>query len=316
MKAGTTRTILPVNPPPAPRAAGLLEAFEEVRVLTGHSGARVTLCKRGAASIVRKCAASSAGNARLMRQADKQRSLAAHGLAFPRVIAQGTDASGVAYFEMEYVPARTLAATIAMAGSYDRAAVLSAVDNMLWLFRRAATDEIPAETFTGKIDDIAANCARHAPTIPHLAAIEGARGALNEKCWTGIPASPSHGDLTLENILISARRGIVFIDCDEPFASSFWLDAGKLFQDICGYWCLRHMLAGPSAGADVLNAIQKLEKLGFAMRAVFAAADAALPRRLPQLAALSLFRTLPYAQDEDAVCFVLARIRHILGLTI
>ena len=232
MTAGPALKILATNPASAPSTG--TEACEEIRVLAGHSGARVTLCRRGSSSIVRKRAANPEANARLIRQVEKQRLLTAHGIAFPRVLTQGTDASGLAFFEMEYVPARTLAATIAMAGSYNRTAVLGAVDNMLWLFRRAATDEIPAAIFTSKIDSVASSCSQHVPAVPHAKTIAAARDALVERCWTGIPASPSHGDLTLENILISPHRGVVLIDCDETFASSFWLDAGKLFQDIAG----------------------------------------------------------------------------------
>lgn len=288
--------------------------LEEIRALTGHSGAKVTLCRRGSASIVRKAAARPTANARLIRQAEKQRALSAHGIAFPAVTVQGTDDDGIAYFEMAYVPSLTLASTIATAASYDRAAVVTAVDKMLWLFRGAASGEIAATAFEGKINDVASACAQHAPTLPHLAAIHRLRDTLAAMPWRGIPASPCHGDLTLENILISPTRGVVFIDCDEPFASSFWLDAGKLYQDFHGYWFLRHLLARPQSGADVLNAVQKLAQLERALHDVFAAADPALPERLPQLAALSLFRILPYARDEATVNFVLTRLSHILDL--
>jgi hypothetical protein len=286
----------------------------EIRVLNGHSGARVTLCQRGDLSLVRKRAGTRAANARLMQQAIKQKLLAASGLPFPLVLGQGTDEAGLAYFDMDYVPARTLASAIASAASYDRGAVLSAIDSMLWMFRAGRGAALPAESFAHKIVEIAANCADHAATRPHLPAIRVTRDALLARSWTGVPSSPCHGDLTLENILVSPREGAVFIDCDEPFASSFWLDAGKLFQDVYGYWCLRGLLCGESGGAEVLNAIQKLEQLGHGLRALAAAADPALPSRLPQLAALHLFRTLPYTGDEATVTFVLARMRHVLGM--
>jgi aminoglycoside phosphotransferase len=300
-----------VTLPPLPTSQGT--GVEEIRVLTGHSGAHVALCRSGEASLVRKRAGTPAANARLTRQADKQRLLAAHGIPLPRVLAEGIDAAGLAYFDMEYVPACTLASTLATAGSYDTRAVLTAVDQMLWLFSRAAGGEIAAETFAAKIDDVARSCLAHPLTASYAGEIEAVRATLSARNWAGIPGSPSHGDLTLENILVSPSRGVVFIDCDEPFASSFWLDAGKLFQDLSGYWCLRHMMQTVQRGADVLNAIQKVEKLAFAMRAVVAAADARLPQRLAQLAALSLFRTLPYARDEGTVSFVLARLRHVLA---
>ena len=61
--------------------------------------------------------------------------------------------------------------------------------------------------------------------------------------WDNIPESPCHGDLTLENILLTAGKTVGLIDCDEAFVSSWWLDFGKLFQDIAGHWCLRGLYA-------------------------------------------------------------------------
>src|SRR5688572_11207497 len=232
----------PVLPPPFPAEA--IPHVTEIRVLHELSGARVSLCQLGELSIVRKRAGTRAANARLMQQAIKQKLLAASSLAFPRVLAQGTDEAGLAYFDMDYVPARTLASAVADAASYDRGAVLGAIDSMLWMFRAGRGAALPAESFVHKIVEIAANCADHAVTRPHLPAIRATRDALLARSWTGVPSSPCHGDLTLENILVSPREGAVFIDCDETFVSSFWLDAGKLFQDVYGYWCLRGLLCG------------------------------------------------------------------------
>jgi hypothetical protein len=301
----------PALPPPANTDAS---AFEEVQVLGGHSGARVTLCRRGENSLVRKRAGARAGNVRLLQQAIKQKLLASSGVPFPKVVAQGTEPSGLAYFEMDYVPARTLASVITDAASYDRAQVLSGIDGMLWLFRAARGEALSPDIFRDEIVDVGVACGDRAPCRPHHAAIRAMRDALVARSWSRIPGSPSHGDLTLENILLSQRDGLVFIDCEEAFASSFWLDVGKLFQDVYGYWCLRNLLCAPSPGAELLKAIHNLEQLGQALRALAAAADPALPARLPQLAALHLFRTLPYAEDEAAVSFVLARTRHVIGM--
>ena len=130
--------------------------------------------------------------------------------------------------------------------------------------------------------------------------------------WTGIPETPCHGDLTLENILLTAGKSIAFIDCDESFASSFWLDFGKLFQDLDGHWCIRALYGPEPAPARLLNAVQKLEQLGAQFRHLASELDPRLPFLLPQLSALGLYRAIPYARNATSVSFVCDRIERLL----
>ena len=107
--------------------------------------------------------------------------------------------------------------------------------------------------------------------------------------------------------------GIVFIDCDDAWVSSFWLDMGKLFQDLDGHWCIRRLYDSASTVRRT-NAILKLdEACPRVSRACRPNIDPALPARLPQLAALSLFRVLPYARDDALPRFLCARIDRLLG---
>lgn len=147
-----------------------------------------------------------------------------------------------------------------------------------------------------------------------LLAIRNCAQLLMSQDWRGIPETLCHGDLTLENILLTTGKSIAFIDCDESFASSYWLDFGKLFQDIDGHWCVRALYAADVAPVRLLNAKQKLEQLGGRLRRLAADFDPALPHRLPQLAALSLFRAIPYARSTALISFLCSRIQHVLGM--
>ena len=280
---------VPVAPPPPPQ------------VFHGHSGADVRF--HAASGIVRKTAAAPAVNARLLAQAEKQRRLFMLGLPFPRVLAERLDAEGRAQFDMQYLPGRSIADAVNQAGAFDPATVLKSVERMFWLFAQAAGAALPAQLFHEKIHAIA-----KAGGDP----VKEAAKRLAACDWTGIPQSPCHGDLTLENMLITTAKTIAFIDCDEPFASSYWLDFGKLFQDIEGHWCLRRLYAADAPAPARVNAIQKLAPLAREFRNLAAVTDAALPARLPQLAALGLLRAVPYARDEALIGFVCRRIAHLL----
>lgn len=61
---------------------------------------------------------------------------------------------------------------------------------------------------------------------------------LNKYEWNNIEKSSSHGDLSLENIIIKENK-IVFIDLSQNFVDSFKLDISKLIFDIISLWSFR-----------------------------------------------------------------------------
>jgi aminoglycoside phosphotransferase (APT) family kinase protein len=281
------------------------------RVFKGHSGARVVLHSTGSHSFVRKTAGNPSSNARLLSQMEKQRQLSQTGVPLPRMLASGTDEAGRAYFDMAYVPGLTVAQAVLEATVFNADVLVSAIERMFWLFRACSGEPISADQFRHKIVDIARHDrgATNVPSGPE--AIRNCADVLLRLDWSGIPSSPSHGDLTLENIMLRAGRSVVFIDCDQAWVSSYWLDFGKLFQDVYGHWCLRNSYK--HGGPQLANAKGKLEQLAGAFETLAAREDPALTAKLRQLAALNLFRALPYAVEADIASFIYARVLHLLG---
>ena len=291
--------------PPVPQSAA---TAEEAYRFAGHSGAQLVLLRRDGGHVVRKTAGSPAQNGRLLAQAEQQRQFFFSGVPVPRIFETGTDAAGLAYFEMEYVPGQTVANVVAEAMPLDRTTVEEAVGRLFDFLRLTVSGTIAAPLFVAKIDQIAA--CESAVCRAHRAAIAATAPRLLALDWSGIPQSTGHGDLTLENMLVSPERGVVFIDCDACFASSYWLDAAKMFQDVAGHWCLRalHRRGGPA----LVNAVQQMDGLKAPLLQLIAHADPALPGRLRQLVALHLFRTLPYIREDAVAGFVLERIAKAL----
>jgi hypothetical protein len=274
--------------------------------LGGHSGAQVVLCAADDGAFVRKTAASPAANLRLRQQAIKQCLLAAQGFAFPAVRRAGVDPQRRAYFEMDYIPARTLGEIVLGAVPVDRGAIVEAVAALLRACAMLTGSAIDPAHFRNKIDAIAGQAGQRAPLRPHASAIAGLQRALFARDWSGIPQTPDHGDLTLENILLSPERGLVFIDCDVAWVSSWWLDLAKLFQDFEGHWCLRGQ-ERPS-----VDALERLRLFAQDFRGLARALDPNLPPRLAQLAALHLFRVLPYARSAATAGFACAAAARLL----
>jgi aminoglycoside phosphotransferase len=273
----------------------------------------VVLHSNGRDSFVRKTAANASASARLKAQADKQHAFWMFGLPFPRVRSQTLDAAGVSSFDMNYIPGRTIADAVMNSGPFDPPTVVKAVERLMWLFSAQRGDPIEAEIFTAKIAEASSRMLRGTEDRQLRDAMQTCARQLLSRDWRAIPETPSHGDLTLENILLTAGRSIAFIDCDYGFASSFWLDFGKLFQDIDGHWCIRALYVPGAEPVRRLNASQTLEKLGLHFRRLAAQMDPDLPIRLPQLAALGLFRAIPYAQTDPVRRFLCDRITRVLG---
>jgi aminoglycoside phosphotransferase (APT) family kinase protein len=287
-----------------------VEATE--RKLAGHSGARVVLHSNGRDSFVRKTAASAAASARLKAQADKQHAFWMFGLPFPKVRGQTVDAAGVGSFDMNYIPGRTIADAVINSGPFDPFAVAKAVERLMWLVSAQRGAPIETDIFKAKIAEVTRRMVGEIGDRQLLEAIQVCARQLSKRDWSAIPETPSHGDLTLENILLTTGKSIAFIDCDDAFVSSFWLDFGKLFQDIDGHWCIRALYAAGTESVRRLNASQTLEKLGLHFRRLAAEMDADLPSRLPQLAALGLFRAIPYAHTDSVRFFLCDRIARVL----
>lgn len=296
------RARLNLRPEAAESLHGLAAPPPFVRVLKGHSGAEVVLHSGAGTSLVRKTAGTPAQNERLLRQSVRQRELLACGLRLPRVLREGLDEHGRAFFEMEYVPARSLAAILCDAAPFDAASVEMALGRMLGLFQMTEDGALPARPFHDKLDQIAA-------AVPQASALAARLRAMD---WEGIPSSRGHDDLTLENILVCPSHGLVFIDCDEAFVSSWWLDVAKLCQDAMGHWCMRALYLNRPGSVAWLNARQRLDRMAQMLGAMAARLDPRLPARLAQLTALHLLRTLPYARDAALTAFVLARAAHVL----
>jgi aminoglycoside phosphotransferase (APT) family kinase protein len=286
----------------APRLETASEtALTSIALQGGHSGADVILYTDDRDTFVRKSASLPQNNARLMKQAVKQRLFAAQGFPFPAVRGMAFDAARRAYFDMDYVPSRTLGDLVRTLSPFDTRAVIDAVADMIAVFHATAQAALPPTLFHAKLDDIA-NALTPSPLLGRVVK------RLHAADWSGIPSSVSHGDLTFENILVSPDGDVTFIDCDEPFASSWQLDLGKLFQDCAGQWCLRLLPHIP------IGASERLKQLGDAFRAIACEFDSALPYRLKQMAALHLLRAAPYAKTDKTALFAIRAAARVLEI--
>jgi aminoglycoside phosphotransferase (APT) family kinase protein len=278
--------------------------------LVGFSGARITLHRSGGRMVVRKMAGTAAQNDRLDRQCDKQIRFHAQGVPTPRVLGWGTE-QGRFFFDMEYIPAMSLAALIAGGHIAERARLRHFVAAWIAARSQQADGMISAAALEHKLESVLAAGAEN-PNLGHAARLlPGLAARLRRLAWPNLPATASHGDFTTENILSAPSRRLLLIDFDAPDLSSVWLDVAKLYQDLLGHWCLRHLAADPIGRR---NAELALRQLRTDIDEVVAESRPGLLADLPALVCLHLLRALPYSAQPADSAFILERIETLLPL--
>lgn len=287
-----------------------LSTVDEVVPLIGHSGASVLLVSRGSERRVRKLAKGAAESPRLLSQMRLQQSAYEAGLGTPAILSSGVDGDR-AFFEMEYIPGRSLARALMEGEPPDLGELGRFLVSVVDHHRTSEGPTLEMQVFSEKLAVISGRCA---PVLERLgladdfARVEAA--VLGGELDT--PQSPGHGDFTFDNILIGNDGRFILIDFDDPGFSSWKLDLAKLMQDVWGRWCLRHLLLESSGSVAAVNALVELDQVRSAMTSCVLNAFPVTQHELARLCLFHLARILPYCQDDRMVLFVMANARRIL----
>lgn len=282
-----------------------LVTIDERHALKGHSGARVDLLVRGSERRVRKTAAAEGSNARLAAQMARQQSAHAAGLRTPRVQADGLD-HGRFFFEMEYIPGRSVARSFLEGRPADLDALAGFLVNTINAYRATERGLLPEAIFADKMSSIGQTCAPRLRSLGRLAEFETlAAFVLNGTL--AIPCSDGHGDLSFENIIIDASGQFVLIDFDDPGFSSWMLDFAKVLQDVCGRWCLRTLILGAPRPqpAITMNALLEMERAKIRVKGALDRQLRVPARTSARLCVFQLLRILPYCLDSEMAAYVL-----------
>ena len=279
-------------------------------VLTGHSGARLSLHQSGERSIIRKTSGTPFSNARLQQQAEKQDRFLAAGFPTPSIRARGLS-EGHFFFEMDYIPAISIAAQCATGIPTSTKSLVDFLERWITYMREGTNSFIEGGKIHSKIDAVVEACRRN-PILNHaMPAIVLLGSSLSRSEWPAIPEGSCHGDMTLENILIDTSNRLWLIDFDAPDLSSYWFDLAKMYQDLQGHWCLRYM-SSQSRSPSRLNAIMAIRRLRSAVDELVAPLVPGLLETLAPLVALCLMRALPYCQEIGTALFILDRAHAII----
>lgn len=206
--------------------------MEFIKDLSWHSWCEISLYKDNDRFFIRKTAWRPSYNDRLKLQADKQNSFISDVFLKPEIFWEGYIWE-IYYFDMEYLNCQTLA-------SYMQSITVKEISTLVE--KAIETLDIKWEKYLDKTNEIFQKKLKSLrDSFNNITWIENESLTLLENFdFSVIPHSRCHGDLTLENILITPEKKIYLIDFLDSFFDSWMIDVAKLLQDLEIWWSYRH----------------------------------------------------------------------------
>ena len=262
-----------------------------IKSLNGHSGCQVDLIEKDSRILVSKISANNDYNFRLRRQTKKQTLLVPNYNVFaPKIVTQGYS-DNLYYFDMEFVQGRT------MAEYTNDIHITEITDFIRCLFKCLYWDNDKVspkaqEIFMQKIYSLEVK-------LQEYRQLNLAFQILKDFNWQKVFKSFCHGDLTLENILITQDKRLYLIDFLDSFYNSWQIDIAKLLQDLELKWsfrkceissnrALRLQVAKEALVEEILKTNNGKEKLD----------------TIYHILLLNIVRIYPYTKDEKTFKFL------------
>lgn len=271
--------------------------MEIVKVLNGHSGCQVELCRDGPDHFIRKIAKDAGYSPRLIRQIEKQQRLSAI-IPVPAVLSTNFEEIPARY-TMEYIGGLDFKqACLGRPMSWIDQFVTTLFEYLEKLHRSPINLSL-APLFQTKIRGIRQALASNVHC--DYSRLTGILTQLENYDFSHVPGTESHGDMTMENIIFRSDLSIAFIDVLDGELETVWLDIAKLLYDLEVGWSLRKSLWHDHHGAEerLLSMLSRYlsEEILIQVERNFSS----LMAHLPALKAVQALRVLPYSHDAITV---------------
>lgn len=258
---------------------------EIIKNLSGYSGCKILLCRNDKNIFVKKVSASVEYNSRLKKQFIKQKRFKIENVSTPQIYNYGIY-NGLFFFDMEYVRSQTFSEKVPTISTFEVKQYIEMLFSSLPISQgiiKKSTHNI----FINKIKSLDEQNKEKTDIE------KKAFSLCLKKDYSKIPITPCHGDLTLENIMITENKRLYLIDFLDSFCNSYYFDVAKLLQDIELKWSYRNKPKDTNREIRLLIAKEMLIN-HFRM----------LPngqeilRDIYYVLLINLLRILPYTTDE------------------
>jgi tRNA A-37 threonylcarbamoyl transferase component Bud32 len=200
--------------------------------LIGNSGCKLNVYKDKIFK-VRKQSSSIRNSERLYKQYLKILSFKNFkNISVPRVYNYNKPVK-LFYYDMEYINGPTLSLYLMTQPISETKIIIDNLTDYIFSCRESSNLKYNQSKFLNKIKDLQKHKSFKKKIFKKIFTV------LKNHDWTTIEMSPSHGDLSLENIIIK-KEIIKFIDLSDNFVSSYKLDISKIIFDIISSWSFRN----------------------------------------------------------------------------
>jgi thiamine kinase-like enzyme len=257
------------------------------KTLKGNSGCRIELLSDSSERFfVRKISSSIEYNERLENQIIKQEFFEAECFQVPKIFEKGRTNEGLVFFDMEFIPGKSLSEYM------DGVLPNALIDDLLKLINQISqlgNQPKYQKSSLVRIKAIAEGAAR-------MNVDRKICNFLLEYSWDDLKAMHCHGDLTLENLLVTSN-GMCMIDFQDAPIESLSQDISKLLFDIEFGWSNRHDVSKDRAISVYGNQLKVIKRINTFIEDY---PSANFFEEITALQILNAVRVLPYIQDEES----------------
>ena len=137
------------------------------------------------------------------------------------------------YYDMEYINGPTLSLYLMSQPISETKIIIDSLIDFIFNCKKNSNLKYNQSKFLNKIKDLQKHKIFKGFFFKKIFKI------LKKHRWKNIEKSSSHGDLSLENIIIK-KKTIKFIDLSDNFVSSYKLDISKIIFDTISLWSFRN----------------------------------------------------------------------------
>lgn len=206
--------------------------LKEKNKLKGNSGCKLIIYKDKIYK-VRKCSTNKTNSKRLFKQYQKLNNFKNSIKVSTPKIYNTSKPKELFYFDMEYINGSTLSLFLMSQPISITKKIIDDILNFIFECRQESSLKYKKKLFLKKIEELKLKKKFKNNFFDNLFLL------LINHDWLNIKKSNSHGDLSLENIVIT-DKSITFIDLSENFVNSYMLDISKILFDLISYWSFRN----------------------------------------------------------------------------
>ena len=203
------------------------------KILTGNSGCSLTVFREEIYKI-RKQSSNRTTSIRLIEQYNKFKEFR----KFNNILTPKTFRSGKKnkkfFYDMEYINGKTLSLILISRPLSETIEIINNIFKYIFFCRDNSDYIYQKKVFLKKINILKSKINIKEKYIKKIFI------KISEYDWKNISYSNSHGDLSLENIIINKDK-IFFIDLSKNFINSYKLDISKLLFDLISCWSYRNI---------------------------------------------------------------------------